>query len=108
LKTNILEKADLLSTKYLKLGIEYQRKLIIYLERWDETLMSTDRTTEMLNYLSAISRDVGEVRTEVRELRNEVRAITSRLDRLEARILENRADVRDLESRVSMLEGKQA
>ncbi|HEV7843195.1 MAG TPA: hypothetical protein VGO69_05830 [Pyrinomonadaceae bacterium] len=50
--------------------------------------MSTDRTTEMLNYLSAISRDVGELRTEVRELRNEVRAITSRLDRLEARILE--------------------
>jgi predicted nucleic acid-binding Zn-ribbon protein len=69
----------------------------MYLEGQGIILMSTDRTTEMLNYLSAISRDVGELRTEVRELRNEVRAITSRLDRLEARILENRADVRDLD-----------
>jgi uncharacterized coiled-coil DUF342 family protein len=49
--------------------------------------MSPDRTTEILNYLSAISREVGELRTElrelrtdVRELRDEVRAITSRLD----------------------------
>lgn len=86
--------------------------------------MSADRTTEILNYLSAISREVGEFRSEtnarfqriegefkdmryeISELRNEVRAITSRLDRLEARILENRADVRDLTARVTVLESR--
>ncbi len=88
--------------------------------------MSTDRTTEILNYLSAISRDVGafraetqtrfdrlevrlkDVETDVREMRGEVRVIASRLDRLEARILESRADARDLEARVVVLEGSGA
>lgn len=72
--------------------------------------MSQDRTAEIINYLSAISREVGEMRAEFRrelsELRNEVRAITSRLDRLEARILDNRADIRELESRMAVLEGR--
>lgn len=88
--------------------------------------MSTDRTAEILNYLSAISRDIGafraetqtrfdrlesrlkDVETDVREMRGEVRVIASRLDRLEARILESRADARDLEARVVVLEGSQA
>jgi predicted nucleic acid-binding Zn-ribbon protein len=70
--------------------------------------MSTDRTTEMLNYLTSIAREVGEIRNDLREVKAEVKAINSRLDRLEARILENRADWRDLESRVSMLEQKHA
>lgn len=88
--------------------------------------MSADRTTEILNYLSAISRDVGafraetqtrfdrlegrlkDVETDVREMRGEVRVIASRLDRLEARVLESRADARDLAARVVVLEGSQA
>lgn len=62
--------------------------------------MSTDRLTEILNFLSAISRDIGAFRaetnarldslearvgrleTDMRELRVEVRAIGTRLDRL--------------------------
>ena len=49
--------------------------------------MSTDRTTEILNYLSAISRDVGELRTglnslrtEVSELRTEVKSLRTEMD----------------------------
>lgn len=79
--------------------------------------MSTDRLTEIVNYLSAISREVGELRAEmnarfdslearVGRLETEVRAITTRFDRLEARVLEIRADTRDLDDRVSVLEGK--
>lgn len=45
--------------------------------------MSTDPTAEMLNYLSAISRDVGELRTEMGELRQEVEKVNTRLDRIE-------------------------
>ena len=56
--------------------------------------MSTDRTTEMLNYLSAISRDVGELREEINTVRNEVNIFrtevnvfrtetNARLDRIE-------------------------
>jgi predicted nuclease with TOPRIM domain len=98
--------------------------------------MSTDRTTEILNYLSAISREVGELRTEMREMRAElnslraelgevraeqsklradldavradVRTIIKRFDRMEAVVLENRADIRDVEDRVAVLEGKQS
>lgn len=84
--------------------------------------MSTDRTTEILNYLSAISREVGELRTEMREMRAEqsklrtdldavradVRMIVKQLDRIGAVVLENRADIRDVEDRVAVLEGKQS
>jgi hypothetical protein len=42
--------------------------------------MSTDRTAEMLNYLSAISREIGELRTEMNARFAEVGA---RLDRIE-------------------------
>jgi hypothetical protein len=45
--------------------------------------MSTDRTTEILNYLSAISRDVGELSTEMNSLRADMNA---RFDRLEAEV----------------------
>ncbi len=86
--------------------------------------MSADRTTEVLNYLSAISRDVGafraetasrfdrleaevrEMRTEIADMRSDVRAITARLDRLEARILDTKADLHDLSVRVEVLENK--
>lgn len=91
--------------------------------------MSTDRTTEILNYLSAISREVGELRTEMREMRAaidgiqveqnnlrtelnavraDVRMIIKQLDRIGAVVLENRADIRDVEDRVAVLEGKQS
>jgi chromosome segregation ATPase len=84
--------------------------------------MSTDRTAEMLNYLSAISRDVGELRKEMGELRQEVAKINARLDRIErelrqqgkrldrieAMTLTARADVEDLQDRVDALEEKTA
>lgn len=93
--------------------------------------MSEDRTTQMLNYLSAISREVGEFRQEFNQFRNET---NERLDRIERRfggledqftvfkveqrqaerhllyILEagvtTRERVDDLQSRVMSLEGK--
>ena len=96
--------------------------------------MSTDRTNEILNYLSAISRDVGELRTEVKDLRTEVgelrtemntrfaevdtrfSEVNTRLDRIEreqrlfnrigSTMLETRADIEELRERVDTLEGK--
>jgi chaperonin cofactor prefoldin len=77
--------------------------------------MSTDRTAEMLNYLSAISREVGELRKEMGELRTEMntrfteigtrldrveremRQHTKRLDRIESMVSASRADVEDLQ-----------
>ncbi|HZH90141.1 MAG TPA: hypothetical protein VEX70_05895 [Pyrinomonadaceae bacterium] len=88
--------------------------------------MSTDRTTEILNYLSAISRDVGELRTEMNSLRadmnvrfdrleaevnrigREQRLQGQRLDRIEGMLLIMRGDVSELQDRVDTLEGKQA
>jgi len=88
--------------------------------------MSTDRTTEILNYLSAISREVGELRTEMNSLRADMNArldrleaeVTrigreqrlqgQRLDRIEGMLLIMRGDVSELQDRVDSLEGKQA
>jgi hypothetical protein len=81
--------------------------------------MSTDRTTEILNYLSAISRDVGELRTdmnarfdrleaEVNRIGREQRLQGQRLDRIEGMLLIMRGDVSELQDRVDTLEGKQA
>jgi DNA repair ATPase RecN len=88
--------------------------------------MSTDRTAEMLNYLSAISREVGELCKEIGEIRTEMNARfvevgarldrieremrqhTKRLDRIEAMTLTARADVEDLQDRVDALEEKRA
>ena len=98
--------------------------------------MSNDRTTEILNYLTAISRDVGELRRDVGELRADVKQINTRLEQLEARtekiearltsiereqrlqgqrldriegmLLIMRGDVSELQDRVSALESKQA
>ena len=44
--------------------------------------MSTDRTTEILNYLSAISRDVGELRTGLNSLRTEVSELRTEVNTL--------------------------
>ena len=88
--------------------------------------MSTDRLTEILNYLTAISRDVGEFRQEFRQFRNETNArldkIEQRLDKVEreqrqmvqllnriaASVLMARADIDELQDRVTELESKQA
>lgn len=88
--------------------------------------MSTDHTAEMLNYLSAISRDVGELRKEIGELRaemnarftemgtrldrveREMRQHTKRLDRIEAMTLTGRADIEDLQDRMDAVEEKSA
>ncbi|HLL15647.1 MAG TPA: hypothetical protein VK388_11325 [Pyrinomonadaceae bacterium] len=81
--------------------------------------MSADRTTEILNYLSAISRDVGELRTEmnarfdrleaeVTRIGREQRSQGQRLDRIEGMLLIMRGDVSELQDRVDTLEGKQA
>ena len=88
--------------------------------------MSTDRTTEILNYLSAISREVGELRTEmnarfaevntrldrieteVARIGREQRLQGRRLDRIEGLVLTTRGDVDELQDRVGVLEDKQA
>jgi chromosome segregation ATPase len=74
--------------------------------------MSTDRTTEILNYLSAISREVGEMRTEINgrleRIEREQRLQGQRLDRIEGMLLTMRADVGELQDRVTGLESKQA
>ena len=83
--------------------------------------MSQDRTTEILNYLTAISRDVGELRAEVKQIimrpeqrearltniEREQRLQGQRLDRIEGMSLIMRSDVSQLQDRVSALEGKQ-
>jgi hypothetical protein len=93
--------------------------------------MSTDRTTEIINYLSAISREVGELRTEINARFSEVNTRLSeqstRLDRIETEVtrigreqrlqgrlldrigsvvLTARADIEELQDRVDTLEGK--
>lgn len=74
--------------------------------------MSTDRTTEILNYLSAISREVGEFRTETNarldRMEREQRLQGQRLDRIEGMLLMMRADVGELQDRVTILENKPA
>ncbi len=90
--------------------------------------MSADRTTEILNYLSAMTRDIADMRAAIArdiaetraslearigKVEAELRAVVTRLDRIEstvlqtrANILENRADARYLEDRVAALESK--
>ena len=74
--------------------------------------MSIDRTTEILNYLSAISREVGEMRTDItarlERIEREQRLQGQRLDRIEGMLLTMRADVGELQDRVTVLESKQA
>ena len=48
--------------------------------------MSTDRTTEILNLLSAMSREIGAFRAEV----------NARFDKLEARVADLETDVREI------------
>jgi predicted nucleic acid-binding Zn-ribbon protein len=52
--------------------------------------MSTDRTTEILNYLSAMSRDIGEFRTETRTQIGELR---TGMDKIGAEVVEARLDL---------------
>lgn len=97
--------------------------------------MSTDRTTEILNYLSAISREIGAFRTEtnerflaieteVRDIRAEMRGMRTemsevrtemrtlnenfdrRFDKLGRVFLDVRARTSELEERVHALDGK--
>ena len=87
--------------------------------------MSSGRRTEVLSFLSAVSRGVGAFRTDMNALRAETnprldrleagmsalradaRALAIRFDRDHAVVFETRADVRELEDRVAALEGKQ-
>jgi hypothetical protein len=60
--------------------------------------MSTDRLTEILNYVTAISREVGEFRQEFHHFRDETNA---RLDKIEGRLdkVEQRLDKAEREQR---------
>jgi chromosome segregation ATPase len=71
----------------------------------EQTHMSNDRTTEILNYLTAISRDVGELRRDVGELRVEVKQINTRLDQIESRLTQLEARLTSIE-REQRLQGK--
>ncbi|MDQ3744609.1 MAG: hypothetical protein M3444_09530 [Acidobacteriota bacterium] len=86
--------------------------------------MSTDRFTEILNYLSAMSRDVGEFRQEFRQFREEANARFEKMEgqletlrseqretvRLISRVMGAlqifRADIDELDDRVTALERK--
>jgi len=79
--------------------------------------MSTDRTTEILNYLSAMSRDMSEFRVEVKasfaevnsrldRIEREQRPQVQRLDRIEGFLLIARSDIGVLQDRVDTLEGR--
>lgn len=74
--------------------------------------MSKDRTAEILTYLSAISREVGEFRTEVNNrlerIEREQRLQGRRLDRMEGMLLTMRGDTSELDDRVAVLEGQRA
>ncbi len=88
--------------------------------------MSTDRFTEILNYLSAMSRDIGELRSEMRgrfdetdakltkledqltEVRSDIRHLARKVELLNQDSLDLRADAREMEVRVGALERKQA
>ena len=72
--------------------------------------MSTDRYTQILNYLSAMSREIGMFRTETN---NRLDRLESRMDGLETRMggLETKMDglgtrMDSLESRMGQLEAK--
>ncbi|MFL6211227.1 MAG: hypothetical protein ACJ74W_20425 [Pyrinomonadaceae bacterium] len=58
--------------------------------------MSSDRLTEILNYVSAISRDIGIFRAEV----------NTRLDQLEARVESLETRMQSLETKVQDLAGE--
>ncbi|HZI20539.1 MAG TPA: hypothetical protein VEY09_18365 [Pyrinomonadaceae bacterium] len=58
--------------------------------------MSTDRTAEILNYLSAMSRDIGEFRQETK----------ARFDKIEARLDEIEARLDKIEARLDALESE--
>jgi septal ring factor EnvC (AmiA/AmiB activator) len=70
--------------------------------------MSTDRFAEILNYLSAMSRDFGEFRQEFRQFREETNArferIEQRLDRIEQRLDEMEARLDKIEPRLEKME----
>ena len=72
--------------------------------------MSTDRLTEILNYLSAIGREVGELRAEMNarleRIERELRLQGRRLDRIEGLVPTTRGEVGELQERVDVLEGK--
>lgn len=83
--------------------------------------MSSDRLTEVLNYLSALSREIGLLRTEMRtrfdQLEAEMRAnfetvhadvrhLARKVELMNQDLLDLRADQRDLEVRMDALESK--
>lgn len=90
--------------------------------------MSTDRSTEILNYLSAMSREIGEFRadtkrqfaevnsrldnleTEMRigfeQVRKDIRMLKHKYDEFAVDMMELRGRQRDLEKRTEMLERK--
>ncbi|HYH84047.1 MAG TPA: hypothetical protein VEX60_01105 [Pyrinomonadaceae bacterium] len=76
--------------------------------------MSTDRLTEILNYLSAMSRDIGEFRAETKkqfdELKSRLDSVETRLDGFEKRFdhfeMVVRAKFDDLSSDIRRLHHK--
>jgi phage-related minor tail protein len=85
--------------------------------------MSSDRLTEILNYLSAISREVGNLRTEMNArfdrldtetkagfeaVRTDIRLLKRQFEVMTQDLMEVRRNQRDLEVRTGALESKQA
>jgi chromosome segregation ATPase len=90
--------------------------------------MSADRTTEILNYLSAIARDIGgfradtnarlerletrlesletETRGGVEAVRTDIRHLSRKLEVTTQDLMDMRTNLRDMEHRVEALESK--
>ncbi|MBA3714794.1 MAG: hypothetical protein H0W76_20425 [Pyrinomonadaceae bacterium] len=76
--------------------------------------MSTNHFTEILNYQSAMSRDVGEMRarfdevnTRFDEVRADIRHLARKVELLNQDSLNLRASQRDLEARMDNFDSKQ-
>ena len=72
--------------------------------------MSNDRTTEILNYLSAISREVGDMRTEMKarfqSIEADIKEIKYDFRIVREDLRHSRKEVEELKDRVALLESE--
>ena len=67
--------------------------------------MDNDRTTEILNYLTAISRDVGELRADVKQINTRLEQLEARTEKIEARLTSIEREQRLQGQRLDRIEG---
>lgn len=86
---------------------EFRADITERIERLEGKVDQLEQRAERLEQRSeVIEREVRDLRGDMSEVKFEVLTISARFDRFEARALENRADLRELNARVARLEGK--